>query len=86
MMNSEDVFRLSIGVVAAVFILAVGFEIFRESVEHRKAQDALTIAPSQPNLATNSAPMVRSWRSRTGPGAFTGPQTGTPVSTETSVQ
>ena len=85
-MNSDDVLRGSIALVAVLFVLAVGFEIFRESADHRRAQDAMAITPSQPSPTTNSAPMVRSWSTRTGPGAYSGPQTGTPVSTETSYQ
>ena len=86
MMNSEDVFRGSITFVAALFVLAVGFEIFREAADHRRAQDDVVITPGQPGLTTNATPLVRSWSNRTGPGAYSGPPTGMPVSTETPFQ
>ena len=85
-MNSDDVFRGSIAFVAALFMLAVGFEIFREAADHRRAQADVAITPSQPSLATNVTPLVRSWSNRTGPGAYSGPPTGMPVSTETTFQ
>ena len=86
MMSSDDVLRGSIALVAGLFLLAVGFEIFREAADHQRTREAMSNTPNHPSLPTNSAPLARSWLNRTGPGAYSGPQTGPPVSTNALFQ
>lgn len=80
MMNSDDVLRGSIAFGAALLLLVVGIEVFREARDHQEALDAVTI--SRQGVSTNLVPVARTWPNRTGPGSFSGPQTGPPISTD----